>query len=248
VTASEPARVLAVIPAKAHSTRLPGKNLLPLGGLPLFLWTVQAALAVEPKMDVVVSTDEGPDGDLIAQVALRAGAFVVRRPPDLCRDPAQMPDVVLHALSASDEGHETVVALLPTSPFRSAQDIQSALALHQVTPTDGFGRPNVVSVTSAEDFLHHKLCQLADGVVRQGPPLRDFHLRASLTTDGFYANVFLNGAIWIATPERLRRDRHISAIGALPYVMDEESGLDIDSPLDYEVAKAIVARRYQVAA
>lgn len=234
-------QVLCVVPAKASSTRIPGKNLRPLGGVPLFLWTVRAAIEADIG-PVVVSTDRGDAGETIARLALAEGAIVVHRPAELCRDPAEAPDAVLHAL-----GHlrartrlrpSSVCMLLPTSPFRTAAQIREAVRLHQGTAE----RPNVVSVGQAlRSAFHHKLCLVAgDGAIYFGPPLRDTALaNTSVVRDG----VLLNGAIWIAATDRLESDRHFSAIGALPYLMDEESGLDIDTEHDFSVARLIAARR-----
>ncbi len=241
--------ILAIIPAKATSSRIPSKNLRPLGGIPLCLWTVRAALDAKPKMEVWVSTDVGEAGGEIAHLALKAGALSIRRPPELCRDPAQMPDVALHALGEyrDDCGWlpDTVCVLLPTSPFRTGQHITEALALHLSDPN----RRNVVSVTDFSGAARHKLCLLSQtGAIRGGPPLRDpiyygLERVAPIAFEPCSPVVLINGAVWITTPDRLLRDRHISAIGALPYVMDEESGLDIDSPLDFDVAEMIVRRR-----
>lgn len=225
--------VLAVIPAKASSSRVPGKNMRPLGGVPLFLWTVKAARAVQPHMTVVVSTDAGPAGDEIAGLAIKEGTVVIRRPKELCEDPAQAPDVALHALSYLEKNckqtFDTVVMLLPTSPFRTATHIKDALELHSMH------RANVVSVDRV-DAMHHKAVNLyRDNLILYGPPLRD----ASMSPR--YAAI--NGAIWIAPPANLRRDRHVKAVGGHAYVMDETSGLDIDTELDWMVAEAILAQR-----
>lgn len=243
--------VLAIIPAKRHSSRLPDKNLLPLGGLPLFVWTVQAARQVQPAMTVMVSTDEGPDGDEIAKLAVHEGAIVIRRPPELCRDPAQAPDVALHALERYREQRgkypDTVVMLLPTSPFRTSRHIEEAIALH-----DGVNRENIVSVSNGS-WLRDKLHVYDRRALRMASVSSDsYWLTQSPQAWGRLEHStdlrVLNGAVWTARADRLLADKMIQPHGALPYVMDEESGLDIDSPLDYEVAKAIVARRYQTVA
>lgn len=232
-------QVLAIIPAKRFSSRCADKNLRPLGGVPLFLWTVRAALAVRPAMTVVVSTDDGPAGDEIARLAEAEGASVVRRPPELCRDPAEAPDVAIHALDAY-KGiwgilPDTVVMLLPTSPFRTTRHIAEALTIHWHSENR-----NVVSIDPASR-LGHKLVYVSLDVERivSGPPLRDPSSAVTANT----APGLINGAIWVTTPARLLTDRHVSAVHAECYLMDQESGIDIDTELDFLVAEAIVARR-----
>jgi CMP-N,N'-diacetyllegionaminic acid synthase len=234
-------RTLFIIPAKATSARIPpSKNLRLLGGVPLVLWTIRAAMeAAGPEDMVVVSTDEGDAGDPIARLAVDAGARAIRRPLMLCRDPAQMPDVALNVLQSYNVAAqipETVCVLLPTSPFRGARHIREALALHRRA------RENVLSVgCPLRTALHQKLCLLgANGRIYAGPPLRDPALAETrVVRDG----VALNGAMWITTPPQLIRDQHISAMFAVPYVMDDESGLDIDTEVDFRHAEAMLAHR-----
>lgn len=230
-------RVLFIIPAKGTSRRIaPSKNLRPLAGVPLVVWTIRAALGVQGyESHVVVSTDS----EEIAELALAEGAEVVMRPPELARDPAEAPDVALHVLQVHTwKSPDAVCMLLPTSPFRTAEHIADALELHIKHPA----RPNVLSARDADQFLHHKLCTVR-GKIRNGPPLRDVELRIALWPTRSEQQVLLNGAIWVATPARLAADGHFSAIGAIPYLMDEESGLDIDTPLDFLVAESVVAYR-----
>lgn len=241
--------VLFVIPAKATSSRIPGKNVRPLGGVPLFLWTVRAALeARQPGDTVLVSTNEGPDGDEIARLAVGEGATVLRRPPELCRDPAQLGEVVLHAIDRFEEQRksllDSVCALLPTSPFRTASQIRDALALHEMTC-----RTNVVSVSDGS-WLRDKLHGWHPDALRIYSLSADSYWHRAigpLTRPGTIPDSavlrLLNGALWIATPDRIRTDKAIQPDGALPYVMDEESGLDIDTELDWMVAEAVVAKR-----
>lgn len=246
--------VLFVIPAKRHSSRCHDKNLRPLGDVPLFLWTVRAALETrQPGDTVLVSTDEGPDGDEIARLAVHEGATVLRRPPELCRDPAQLGDVVLHALDRYEEQRkalpDSVCALLPTSPFRAARHVRDALALHEMTC-----RTNVVSVSDGS-WLRDKLHGWHPEALRIYSLSPDSYWRRSIgpltrppsaiDADGLR---LLTGALWIATPARIRIDKMINPDGALPYVTDEESALDIDTELDFVVAEAILARRAQKSA
>ena len=63
-------KILAVIPARGGSKRLPGKNIRPLGGRPLLAWSVDAARGLEQVCDVLVTTDD----EQIAAAATAAGA------------------------------------------------------------------------------------------------------------------------------------------------------------------------------
>src|SRR4051794_801209 len=109
---------LAIIPARAGSKRLPGKNVKPFLGKPLIQWTIAFAQRAQCFSSIVVSTDS----DEIAQCAEQAGLPVPeRRPPDLAVDSASSVDVALYSLArielATGTPFESVALLQPTSPF-----------------------------------------------------------------------------------------------------------------------------------
>lgn len=120
--------ILAVIPARGGSKGIPGKNLHPLAGKPLIAYTIGQALAASRVTRVVVSTDS----DLIAGVALRSGAEVVRRPESLSGDEATSESALIHCLdhlrAVEQYEPELVVFLQATSPLRSDSDIDAAIA------------------------------------------------------------------------------------------------------------------------
>jgi len=120
-------RVVAVIPARAGSVGVPGKNLREVGGVPLVARVVASALAAPSVDRVVVSTD----GAEIAEVASAAGAEVVIRPAALSTGTASSESAVTHALDVlADDGvtPEVVVFLQATSPFTRSDDIDAAVS------------------------------------------------------------------------------------------------------------------------
>jgi CMP-N,N'-diacetyllegionaminic acid synthase len=150
-SASDDLRVLAVVPARGGSKGLPRKNLLPVGGVPLVARVGEVAAAC-PSIDrTVVSTDD----EEIAAVALAAGIDApFRRPLELSGDRIGDVDVLRHALAATeaDDGtlYDVVVMLQPTSPLRTAAQVEAAIAMlvedeldavWTVSPTDGKAHP-----------------------------------------------------------------------------------------------------------
>lgn len=122
-------RVLAVVPARGGSKGLPGKNLLPLAGLPLIGHSLRAAALVESVTRCVVSTDSAE----IAAVARELGGDVpFLRPAELAADETPMAPVLRHALATveAEEGaaYDLVVLLDPTSPARVPADVDDAVA------------------------------------------------------------------------------------------------------------------------
>ena len=120
--------VLAIIPARAGSKGLPGKNVRPLCGKPLIAWSIDAGLRSAHVDQVLVSTDDAA----IAAIARQHGAAVpFLRPADLATDTASTYDVIRHALAhCRAEGNrefEYVVLLEPTSPLRADGDVDRML-------------------------------------------------------------------------------------------------------------------------
>ncbi|HKW84805.1 MAG TPA: acylneuraminate cytidylyltransferase family protein, partial [Burkholderiaceae bacterium] len=140
-------RLLAVVPARGGSKRLPRKNVRPLGGRPLIAWTIEAAHASGVLDDVLVSTDD----EEIADAARQCGAQVPwLRPAALATDTATSAAVLQHALAwyeAKRGAVSGVVLLQPTSPFRSPASIRGAVASFLGQPEDD--RHAVVSVSPA---------------------------------------------------------------------------------------------------
>jgi CMP-N-acetylneuraminic acid synthetase len=107
----------AVIPARGGSARLPGKNLVALGGRPLVAHSIAFALGHPAVRSVYVSTES----DEIAAVAREHGAEVLTRPDDLATDRATVSAVLVDALSriaAHGEPPDAIATLQPTSPLR----------------------------------------------------------------------------------------------------------------------------------
>jgi CMP-N-acetylneuraminic acid synthetase len=121
--------VLGLIPARGGSKAIPRKNLAPLGGRPLIVWTIEAACGAKCLQRVIVSTDD----DEIALAARTAGAEVpFLRPKDLASDTAPALPVIRHAVQALDImgwQADAVIYLQPTSPFRGSAIIERAAAL-----------------------------------------------------------------------------------------------------------------------
>lgn len=121
-------RVLALIPARAGSKGLPGKNIKPLYGKPLISWSIDTALNSKYVDEVIVSTDSKE----IAKLAELAGASVpFIRPETLATDTSTSVDVAIHALvelhSKRGQDFDYLILLEPTSPLRDSADIESML-------------------------------------------------------------------------------------------------------------------------
>jgi CMP-N-acetylneuraminic acid synthetase len=122
-------RVLGLVPARAGSKGIPGKNLRLLGAKPLLQYTAEAALACRRLTRTVLSTED----ERLAVLGRRCGLEVpFLRPAHLAQDDTPMLPVVqhaLHCLAAVGDHYDAVCLLQPTSPLRSAEDIDGCIEL-----------------------------------------------------------------------------------------------------------------------
>lgn len=114
-------RLIAQIPARGGSKRVPRKNVRDMAGRPMIAYSIEAALAVDQIDDVVVNTDD----EEIAEVAREAGALVHMRPKDLASDSATGDDFTLEFIEHWEP--KTLMLINPVCPLVQAKDIRSAI-------------------------------------------------------------------------------------------------------------------------
>ncbi len=216
-------RVLGLIPARGGSKSIPRKNLVDLGGLPLIQWTIQAALG-SSLTRVVVSTDS----EEIATVSQSLGAEVpFIRPIELSSDSTLSIDVALHALDVLDEEFDAVMLLQPTSPFRTASDIDSAINIID-------GASSVISVVPV-DGTHPARMKFIENGLLIDPPFAE--TTENMPRQELRPMFIRNGAIYLTrTPEIRNRTFKGSLSRAL--VMSKERSINIDSFFELAIARA----------
>ena len=216
-------RVLAVIPARGGSDRVPFLNIKRLGDQPLLAHTIEAAKAARGIDRVIVSTDD----ETVAEVARAHGAEVpFLRPKELSGDLSSLMPVVRHAVTEAEKSGDradVVLILQATTPFRSAKSVEEALAKIEA------GRfTAVVSVTS-DLSLRWKA---DDGVLE---PLFD---RAGRRDE--QEPVYLeNGAIVAIRRDVLEKDaRFGDSVGFV--VLDKREGFTVHDLEDFWMAERLL--------
>lgn len=224
--------ILGLIPAKRGSTRLPEKNIRPLGGKPMLCWTVQAARASGVIDRLVVSTED----EKVARVARDCGAEVpFMRPPELARDPAGVVQVALHALEAlRKQGAEfkTLVIMLPTCPLRSAQDIKDAFAL--------FTKKKGKFLMSVGPYPHTPFAALdlrKDGTLK--PFFPEHGAKRSQQLPAAWRP---NGALHILDVAAFEKARSYFGKPLLGYPMPAERSVDVDHEADFLEAERLLPK------
>lgn len=229
---AQKSRVLGLIPAKGASTRLPYKNILPLGGKPLIQWAHDSAVQSGCCDRVIVSTED----DKVAATARDLGLDVpFVRPPKLAVDPAGVVDVALHALDMLEgEGdiYTELVILLPTSPFRTADDIKNAYAL--------FCEDKNSFVMSVTEYAHTPFAALE--LDNSGALSAYFPEHIGKKSQEMPVAYRCNGAIHVLNVEAFRREKSYYAKPLKGYVMPEERSVDIDNAFDFKLAEILLAQ------
>lgn len=211
-------QVLGVIPARGGSKGVPGKNIRLVGGRPLIEWTALAAKASRYIDRVILSSDD----DAIMEVARAAGCDVpYRRDAALATDAAASVDVVLDALERVP-GYDIVVLLQPTSPLRTAEDIDAALEWMAKT-----GAPGCASVCAASQHPWLTFGRSDTGVLESfcAPPEESSLRRQDLPTA-----YVLNGAVYAAETAWVVANRRLFKAGVTAaHIMPIEKSCDIDT-------------------
>lgn len=225
--------VLAIIPARGGSKRLPGKNIKTLSDKPLIAWTIEAALGCTYLDEVMVTTDDRH----IAEVSLKYGAHVpFIRPAVLASDTASSFDAIKHAIDfyrhEVGRNFDFVILLQPTSPLRDTQDISNALELLVKKNADA-----IISVCEA-DHSPRWMNVLPPDHSMVGFVHQDVKNKRSQDLETFYR---LNGAIYICNVKILLKNKTWLLDDAIyAYPMSTEHSVDIDTLFDFVVANAFL--------
>jgi len=225
-------KILAIIPARGGSKRLPRKNILDLAGKPLISWSIDAAKNSRYIDRVILSSDDAE----IIQVAQECGCDVpFTRPKELAEDATRSIDVVTHALKSLEEVYDYVILLQPTSPLRTSEDIDAAIELCL--------EKEATSVIGVCEMEHS--------------PLWSNTLDESMSMDNFLDEKYnnsrsqdlptyyrINGAFYMSKVESvLKEETFFVQKNIYASLMSQEHSVDIDTKLDFIVAKAILKER-----
>jgi N-acylneuraminate cytidylyltransferase len=218
-------KILGVIPARGGSKGVPGKNIRMVAGKPLLAWTILAAQASKYLDRIILSSDAAEIIKVAKDWQLEV-PFV--RPANLALDTTPGIDPVLHALDELP-GFDYVVLLQPTSPLRTADDIDRCIEC--CLESDA---PGCVSVTEPDKSPYLMYTQV-------GKTLRP------LLAGDLYARrqdmprvLALNGAVYVAAIAVLRETRAFVGAETVGYEMPKERSIDIDELLDFQIVETLL--------
>src|SRR5262245_17852976 len=227
--------VLGLVPARAGSKGVPGKNVRPLAGHTLLEYTARAARESGALDRIILSTDS-PE---IAEAGRRAGLEVpFMRPASLAADDTPMVPVIQHALAEvarQSWSPEIVVLLQPTSPLRQPDHIRDAVNILRETGAD-----SVVTVVEIPRHLSPDYVMRIEGG-RLKPFLPD-GARMTRRQDA-RAAYSRDGTVYAFRRSTLERSGGIYGEDCRPLLIDACDSLSIDSPADWDEAERLLTRR-----
>jgi len=219
--------VLAIVPARGGSKRLPRKNVLPLHGKPLIVWTIEAGLRSNYIDKLIVSSEDSE----ILDIARNSSVETIKRPSQLAKDDTSTFDAVEHALNTIQPSFDILVLLQPTSPLRNETHIDQALNLMMNKKANA-----IVSVSAAEHPPSWTNTLPDDDNMES---FLDKHLPNVRSQDlpDFFR---INGALYICrTKHFLDEKSFFLKNNIFAYRMSRRDSIDIDVELDLKLAKLI---------
>jgi N-acylneuraminate cytidylyltransferase len=221
--------ILAVIPARGGSKGIPKKNIKNLGGKPLILYTIEQAIKSTYIDKVVVSTD----CDEIASVCKQYSSIeVIMRPSELASDTAKTEQALVHACDVLEESYGVpigaVITLEPTSPFRTSSSIDKCISTFICNNSD-----SVVTVVPFTDVLG----RIVDGEYVHLIPNQP---RRRQEREVLYKE---SSTIYCTNAQSLREYNSVLGSTSIPVVISAEESFDINEPLDFDIAEALVKIR-----
>jgi CMP-N,N'-diacetyllegionaminic acid synthase len=228
-------KILAFIPARAGSKRIPNKNIKPFAGKPLIAYTIEAAKQSHSINRIIVSTDSSE----ISSVAKLYGAEVpFLRPEEIAQSGSTEMEFFHHALDwmRDNENYEPdlIVLLYPTSPLRKAASIDRAIE-------EMLRHPEADSLRSVKLCTEHpyKMWVMEDGYLRPFVKGKDRNIH-TLSYQLLPTIYIQNASIYITKPSTLREKKSPTGDIIVPFIMDEMESVDINNPLDFKFAEMIL--------
>jgi N-acylneuraminate cytidylyltransferase len=228
--------IVALIPARSGSKRVPDKNIRPLAGHPLIAYSISAALRSGVFAAVVVSTDS----ERYAAVARYYGAEVpFLRPDEYSGDTS--PDIewveyTLTRLAAEGRGYDCFSILRPTSPFRLPETIRRAWG-------EFCAETGVDSLRAVEKCSQHpgKMWVIRGRrmlpLLPIGPADQPWHSSQYPSLPEVFIQ---NASLEIAWTRVVFEGRTIAGTVLMPFLTRGTEGFDVNKPYDWELAEHMV--------
>ena len=212
-------KTIAIIPARGGSKRLPNKNTLLLGGIPLLAHSILYAQANSAIIDEVFVTTNDKE---IKKVALQLGAKVIDRPDAISGDLEPTITALQHVMSSLDFEVENCVVLQPTNPLRPKNLLHDCFQKYQELKIE-----SLFTVTRN----HQKFGTISNN------KFSPFNYKIGQRSQDLEPLFFENGLLYITNSKSIKKGEIISK-NAFPFVTNHIFALvDIDTQVDFDYAE-----------
>jgi CMP-N-acetylneuraminic acid synthetase len=220
-------KIVALVPMRHHSQRVPGKNYRLLAGKPLFHHIVTTLLAVPEISEIVVDTDSGPVIDGLREHFPQVQ--IINRPAHLRADDVPMNQILIHdtGLFSADFYLQTH----STNPLLKPETVSRAINLFL---TNYPNRDSLFSVTRLQTRLYDK-----DGNAINHNP------KELIQTQDLPPVYEENSCMYIFTRENLIAKQHRISDHPMLFEIDADEAWDIDEELDFAITDFLLQRRFK---
>ncbi len=222
-------KILGIIPARAGSKRIPGKNIKLLVGKPLVAYSIEAALKSKLLTHVAVSSDSA---EVLKIAAQYPEVTPIQRPAELADDHSPAIDYVKHALQTLGENFDLVVILQPSSPLTLPEDIDHTIELLLQHPE----ADSSVSVMKLDHATHPvKLKVKKDDWLLPFWEEENGRMAAHELPELYVRNC----AVYVSRSSTISNGKIIGD-HCVGFLMPRERSVDINDPIDFEFAEYLM--------
>jgi CMP-N-acetylneuraminic acid synthetase len=221
-------RLTAIIPARGGSKAIPRKNLLRLEGETIVERAIRLAHQSARVERVLVTTD---DPEIYELAKLADAAPPSLRPPHLATDLATTIDAVIHLIEDANVQDGYILLLQPTSPLRTAADLEALCKLYEATPE----ATAIVSVVRHDSPHPNKIVTIGGGYVKSYLGTNPSVPRQSLPVVHS-----INGAFYIVPRQVVVEQRTFLPERTLAFEMPPERSVNLDSRIDLLLLEALL--------
>ena len=212
-------KILIIIPARAGSKRIKGKNTKSFNGFPLIEHSIKYAQS-HIGGDIIISTDD----KLIGSIAEQYNVTIVWRDENLAHDQTPTTDVVKDVIKRVEKSYDLVVLLQPTNPLRPKKMFKEAIELLEKKKSD-----SLITVSLCKDKL---------GKIKQSafkPYSYEFGERSQDLEPLYYEN----GLLYLCSYELAKNGKLMSENPTAMIIEHPFASVDIDTELDWKWAELI---------
>jgi CMP-N-acetylneuraminic acid synthetase len=224
--------VLGITMARGGSVTVPRKNVRPILGKPLIVYTIEVALQSTELTNYVVASD---DHETLT-IALDNGADVVKTPAEIA-DGSHMMETLLHAIDCAEERwdieYDAIADIRCTNPLKTVSDIDGAIKTLVAT-----GVECVAGISPSQHPSRIKTVEYDDGGI---PRLKDVWPEPSAYRQDLVPETFVrNGSIYVATVAHLRSGKYFVGVDVVPWMMPKMRSVNIDDWIDFWAAAGVL--------